>query len=604
VGVHVGPLDDPGRYLFEGDAKPVGRGGEGFVYRGRRVSDGYAVAVKQLTTVSLDEWARHAHRVGLLEQVVHPHLGRHLDAFLGPHPFSGPTPDAEEFDIPYTVMAWVDGVDLADVAGEADAATLFGWIRDVAHAARALHRLPTPTGVGIVHRDIKPSNVRITDTGAVLIDFGIARPAGTATTTMAAGAPGWIPPEALGRGTPGARGDTWQIAGLAAWALLDDPPGALPGDDTVTRLEDALRRRAVPRPRRVARQLTRALAADPRDRPADAATWADGLATAVRPPPTGGRPVAALALAAVLVVLVAGGALATGRLTSGPTTDPTGAPPAPAPPPPGPRAELVGADADPAAFDVGAPVKLSLRADAVPGLARLDVVPLAGDTPWTFADATVAPGPAGDHEVTLVVRAHPTRYPETMSGLLVRWLAADGAELGEHRIPLALRFAPPIPGAENCRRYEPATVAIEPDVTRWRLAAAGAVLLSNIGTRGDAEHLASVAAAADELCVIGPPDGRFLPIQYWKRGGHLVGSLPPAPARAGARCTPYDPAALTVQDDLSVASRGTQLVILGDRADADQALALARHHRRMCVVGRSMPESTDGARLAAFTYWQ
>jgi hypothetical protein len=604
VAVHVGPLDDPGRYLFEGDAKPVGRGGEGFVYRGRRLRDGTAVAVKQLTTVSLDEWARHAHRVGLLEQVDHPHLGRHLDAFLGPPPFSGATPAAEEFDIPYTVMAWVEGVDLADVAADADPPTLFGWVRDVAHAARALHRLPTPTGVGIVHRDIKPSNVRVTDTGAVLIDFGIARPAGTATTTLAAGAPGWIPPEALGRGAPGARGDTWQIAGLAAWAMLGDPPGALPGEDTVTRLEDALRRRAVPRPRRIARQLTRALAADPRDRPADPAAWADALAAAVRPRENRCRPVLAGAVAAVLLVLMAGGALAAGRLAGAPQgSGDTGGTAVPAPPP-GPRAELVGADPDPAAADVGAPVTFTVRAEEVPGTAHLDVVPLADDVPWTFAETTVAPGPGGDHDVTLVARPHPTMYPETVTGLRVRWLSADGAVLGEHQIPVALRFAPPIPGTENCRRYEPPTVAIEPDMTRWRLVAGGEVLLSGIGSRGDAEHLASVAAAADELCVIGPPDGRFLPIQYWKRGGRLLGALPPAPARAGARCTAYDPAALTVQDDLSVASRGTQLVILGDRADADRALALARHHRRMCVVGRSMPESTDGARLAAFTYWQ
>jgi serine/threonine protein kinase len=248
----VGPRDEPRRYCFASDGDPIGTGGEGFVYRAWRVADGCPVAVKQLISVTPADWVTQSRRIQILTTVTHPRLGRHLDSFVGSYPFTDDVPPPEEFEVCYTVMGWVEGHDLSDAVHGVDLLVGFGWVRDVAHGAAALHRHPTPTGLGIVHRDIKPSNVRITGTDdrrAVLIDFGIARPLGGATMTRSAGAPGWMPPEAFADPRAvGVRSDTWQVGGLAAWVLLGVPPGALVEDDRRHRLDEARAVRPAPGP--------------------------------------------------------------------------------------------------------------------------------------------------------------------------------------------------------------------------------------------------------------------------------------------------------------------------------------------------------------------
>jgi hypothetical protein len=288
------------------------------VYRARRVADGKLVALKQVVAAPASQWPSQMARIRLVGRVEHPNLGRHLDAFVGPYPFDGEPPPADEFEVLYTVMTWVDGSDLTDAATVADLVEVLGWVREVAGAAAALHRQATPTGLGIVHRDIKPPNVRVTPAGsAVLVDFGIARPLDGTAMTLTAGAPGWMPPEAFtDPDRIGPRSDVWQVAGLAAWAVLGAAPGTVEPVERRARLVAALRDSGMARPARLARHIDGALATSPAARPADAERWgADlvSLAVAAGVPRRRG-----LLLGAVAAVVLAVAAVAYTRRTDPP----------------------------------------------------------------------------------------------------------------------------------------------------------------------------------------------------------------------------------------------------------------------------------------------
>lgn len=66
--------------------------------------------------------------------------------------------------------------------------------RKLIEAVRAVH------AAGIVHRDIKPTNVMVSNTGPVLVDFGIAMGEGESHVTrtgLVMGTPGFIAPEII-----------------------------------------------------------------------------------------------------------------------------------------------------------------------------------------------------------------------------------------------------------------------------------------------------------------------------------------------------------------------------------------------------------------------
>ncbi|WP_062212937.1 PQQ-binding-like beta-propeller repeat protein [Streptomyces sp. NBRC 109706] len=79
---------------------------------------------------------------------------------------------------------------------------------------------------GVVHRDIKPSNVLLTAEGPWLVDFGIARPSGTAPTTAPpgpVGSPGYTPPERAEVATDEAE-DVFGCAATLAFAATGRDP--------------------------------------------------------------------------------------------------------------------------------------------------------------------------------------------------------------------------------------------------------------------------------------------------------------------------------------------------------------------------------------------
>ena len=186
----------------------LGRGGMGVVYRGVDTVIGRTVAVK---TVLLDEAGRG--RAGEL----HERLIREVKAAgLLQHPNIITVHDVGiENGTPYIVMELIQGRGLDKVLEESTP-PVEESLRILRVTARALdfaHRR------GVVHRDIKPSNILIATDGMVkLVDFGIAKVAGTETITEKGAVVGSVPfmaPESL-RGEPSsASSDRYSLAVMA-----------------------------------------------------------------------------------------------------------------------------------------------------------------------------------------------------------------------------------------------------------------------------------------------------------------------------------------------------------------------------------------------------
>ena len=92
--------------------------------------------------------------------------------------------------------------------------------RKLIEAVKAVH------AAGIVHRDIKPTNVMVSNTGPVLVDFGIAMGAGESHVTrtgLVMGTPGFIAPEIIDGAESDEMSDWWSVASVLAFAATGEP---------------------------------------------------------------------------------------------------------------------------------------------------------------------------------------------------------------------------------------------------------------------------------------------------------------------------------------------------------------------------------------------
>ncbi|MFC0006667.1 serine/threonine-protein kinase [Micromonospora siamensis] len=126
--------------------------------------------------------------------------------------------------VPYLVMELVEGENLADRLATGplawpDAVRMAG---QVAGALAAAHR------IGVVHHDIKPGNVMLTETGAKVLDFGIAAIAGPRHPGRSGepmmGTPAYFAPERLAAGPPDPASDVYALGALLYRALTGAPP--------------------------------------------------------------------------------------------------------------------------------------------------------------------------------------------------------------------------------------------------------------------------------------------------------------------------------------------------------------------------------------------
>ena len=92
--------------------------------------------------------------------------------------------------------------------------------RKLIEAVKAVH------AAGIVHRDIKPRNVMVSNTGPVLVDFGIAMGEGESHVTrtgLVMGTPGFIAPEIIDGAESDEMSDWWSVASVLAFAATGEP---------------------------------------------------------------------------------------------------------------------------------------------------------------------------------------------------------------------------------------------------------------------------------------------------------------------------------------------------------------------------------------------
>jgi eukaryotic-like serine/threonine-protein kinase len=207
----LGIGDQIGRYRLE---EFIGRGGLGIVYRARR-DDGAVVAVKLMRAhlandaMFIKRFAREARHAGTIH---HPHLVPVLE--------SGQAADIH----PYIVMPYIEGGTLADRIADKGVLELSETVLVTGQIAAALAALHA---VDLVHRDVKPANVLLSERGAMVTDFGLARSrADTVLTRMgvAPGTPSYMAPEVLMGQPATAASDTYALACVAYTCLAGEPP--------------------------------------------------------------------------------------------------------------------------------------------------------------------------------------------------------------------------------------------------------------------------------------------------------------------------------------------------------------------------------------------
>lgn len=160
---------------------PLGAGGMGEVYRARDTRLDRTVAIKVLaahlsssissSTGSSELKQRMEREARAISSLNHPHICQLYDI-------------GSQDGTDYLVMEFLEGETLAERLrkGAMPLAEILKIGIAVAEALAVAHRH------GIVHRDLKPGNVMLTQGGAKLMDFGLAKPLGMAGTGPVSGA--------------------------------------------------------------------------------------------------------------------------------------------------------------------------------------------------------------------------------------------------------------------------------------------------------------------------------------------------------------------------------------------------------------------------------
>ena len=252
----------------------VGRGGTASIF-GAYDKSGQRVAIKVLhpeltVSVAADRFLREIRYAGRLR-----------------HPRIAPLLDSGETDyLLWFVMPFVPGETLRQVLRREQR---LGVDRACRTACEVLEVLTHAHGAGLAHRDIKPDNIVLGETGATLVDFGIARAIATSgedrvtRSGFVVGTEEYMSPEqAAGLPEVDARSDLYSLGVVLFEAIAGRPPFSSPSAAAVLDMHQhhpppalgSLRRDA---PAPLVAAITKALAKGPGDRWQTAAEMQEAL---------------------------------------------------------------------------------------------------------------------------------------------------------------------------------------------------------------------------------------------------------------------------------------------------------------------------------------
>ena len=250
-----------GRYGVE---REIARGGTSRIFLARD-RDGRAVALKVLhpelvVSIAADRFLR---EIALLSRIDHPRICRMLDW-------------GERDWLVYYVMDYVEGPTLREYLERVRRAAVPDTLRGTCEVLEALEYAHA---AGVVHRDVKPENVKLSPSGAVLMDFGIAKAVTESASDHARltrsgftlGTSAYMSPEQTSGQGVDQRSDLYSVGCVIFECLTGGPPYQHADDRVVfgmhlkAPIPDV--RRLRPRvPADLAKLVTKALAKNPCDR--------------------------------------------------------------------------------------------------------------------------------------------------------------------------------------------------------------------------------------------------------------------------------------------------------------------------------------------------
>ncbi len=214
-----------GRYTVE---REIGRGGAARVFSAKDQQGG-AVALKVLhpqlaVSVTAERFLR---EIAFLERLEHPHIAKLVDY-------------GESEFLLYYIMEFVDGPTAREHITRQGAMSVEEGLKlgqDVLSALRFAHEH------GIVHRDVKPENIVLSDRGAVLLDFGIARAVAQSgndrltRSGFAVGTTAYMSPEQIeGLDDLDHRSDIYSLGCVLFECFAGQPPFSAGHEDVVLRM--------------------------------------------------------------------------------------------------------------------------------------------------------------------------------------------------------------------------------------------------------------------------------------------------------------------------------------------------------------------------------
>src|SRR5260370_14690365 len=208
----------PERYRLE---RELGTGGMATVYAGGDLPHDRLVAIKVLRpdvcpVTGADRFLR---EVRIAAQLTHPHILPLIDS-------------GESGGVLFYVMPYIEGETLRDRLSRSGELAVNESIRILHHV---LDALAYAHARGVVHRDIKPENVLLSDRHALVMDFGVAKALGEASSSTAVtslitavgtivGTPAYMAPEQVGGRVADHRADIYAVGVLAYETLTGHLP--------------------------------------------------------------------------------------------------------------------------------------------------------------------------------------------------------------------------------------------------------------------------------------------------------------------------------------------------------------------------------------------